>query len=94
MTNNNTFSYTQITPVHWQRLTQMLQQRLGLPINARKGHATSKGFCFEWKYCPLVYELKLTCINKPVFVSADMIRSQLDALIDQSQPHRASQMPQ
>lgn len=86
MTNRHTFSYTQITPVHWQRLTQVLQKRLGLQIHSPKGHASSNGFCFEWKYCSLVYELTLICVNKPAFVSIDMIRFQLDALIGQSPP--------
>lgn len=86
MIRNHTFNYTQITPVHWQRLTQVLQQQLGIKVQSHKGHAASNGFCFEWKYCPLVYELKLTCINKPAFVSADMIRFQLDTVINQSLP--------
>ena len=74
-------TYQEVSPIHWEKIKSVLQDRYSLMINSNKGQGHYSGFGFVWEYQQETYTLNLQCIQKPKWMPDVIIVNKLNKYV-------------
>ena len=83
MANNQPLVFSNITPEHYQKLTEKARSA-GIEMSGNSGRTSKMGIEVEWSYSDEKQELVLTCLHTPFFMKVNDVNARLRALVDDS----------
>jgi len=67
-------TFSQVTPMVFQKLAASLEADYGLKISGFKGSLMHAGFQLDYDYTPETQVLILTCVKKPFLIPASTVQ--------------------
>ena len=75
-----TLEYHSVSIQQWQQLIQLVQAKLSLTIDADKGSHSAKGLTIEWCYEATRNLLTLKCLEKPRWLSGEVLQNRFETM--------------
>jgi hypothetical protein len=75
--------FSGVAPEQYAKLTEKANA-VGIAMSGNSGRASRMGVEVEWDYSPEKKELVLTCLNAPIFLSADSVNAKLQELVTET----------
>jgi hypothetical protein len=73
--------YSDVTPEMLACLSESVQSAFGLSLDGDQGTATAMGTTLSWDYQRGAQQLTVTCSEKPMFLSCEMIYEHLGSML-------------
>jgi len=74
--------YENVTPAMLECFSESVESAFGIAVDGDQGSATAMGTSLSWDYDRAGQRLTITCSEKPMFLSCDMIYGHLGGMLE------------